>query len=105
MERVSEWFNKIKPLTHQRSRAHAISGVPAAETQLADLIIDAVKSIEMVRMVSSGTEAAMSAIGLARGYTRRDVIVKFAGVSVGSWVNAPHWRGGNELFLRKLLSG
>src|ERR1051325_7396206 len=36
-------------------------------------------AIEMVRMVSSGTEAAMSAIRLARGYTGRDVIIKFAG--------------------------
>src|SRR6185369_7680104 len=42
-------------------------------------IIELVPSIEMVRMVSSGTEAAMSAIRLARGFTGRDVIVKFAG--------------------------
>jgi glutamate-1-semialdehyde 2,1-aminomutase len=49
------------------------------ETQLADLIVELVPSIEMVRMVSSGTEASMSAIRLARGYTGRDVIVKFAG--------------------------
>jgi glutamate-1-semialdehyde 2,1-aminomutase len=49
------------------------------ETQLADLIVDAVPSIEMVRMVSSGTEASMSAIRLARGFTGRNVIVKFAG--------------------------
>jgi glutamate-1-semialdehyde 2,1-aminomutase len=49
------------------------------ETELAQLIIDAVPSIEMVRMVSSGTEAAMSAVRLARGFTGRDVIVKFAG--------------------------
>jgi glutamate-1-semialdehyde 2,1-aminomutase len=49
------------------------------ETQLADIIVDAVPSIEMVRFVSSGTEASMSAIRLARGFTGRDVIVKFAG--------------------------
>jgi glutamate-1-semialdehyde 2,1-aminomutase len=49
------------------------------ETVLAELIIDAVQSMEMVRMVSSGTEASMSAIRLARGFTGRDVIVKFAG--------------------------
>jgi glutamate-1-semialdehyde 2,1-aminomutase len=49
------------------------------ESELAELIIAAVPSIEMVRMVSSGTEASMSAIRLARGYTGRDVIVKFAG--------------------------
>jgi glutamate-1-semialdehyde 2,1-aminomutase len=49
------------------------------ESQLAELIIEAVPSIEMVRMVSSGTEAAMSAIRLARGFTGRDRIIKFAG--------------------------
>jgi glutamate-1-semialdehyde 2,1-aminomutase len=55
-------------------------GAPTeAESDLAEVIIDAVPSIEMVRMVSSGTEAAMSAIRLARGFTGRDVIVKFAG--------------------------
>jgi glutamate-1-semialdehyde 2,1-aminomutase len=55
-------------------------GAPTeAESQLAELIIDAVPSVEMVRLVSSGTEASMSAIRLARGFTGRDVIVKFAG--------------------------
>ena len=49
------------------------------ESQLAELIVQAVPSIEMVRMVSSGTEASMSAIRLARGFTGLDVIVKFAG--------------------------
>ncbi|MBY0526103.1 MAG: glutamate-1-semialdehyde 2,1-aminomutase [Gemmataceae bacterium] len=49
------------------------------ETRLAELIVAAVPSIEMVRMVSSGTEASMSAIRLARGFTGRDLIVKFAG--------------------------
>jgi len=49
------------------------------ESRMAELIIAAVPSIEMVRMVSSGTEASMSAIRLARGVTGRDVIVKFAG--------------------------
>jgi glutamate-1-semialdehyde 2,1-aminomutase len=58
----------------------ATFGAPTElETQLAELIIDAVPSIEMVRLVSSGTEASMSAIRLARGYTGRDVIAKFAG--------------------------
>lgn len=49
------------------------------ETILAQMVIDAVPSIEMVRMVSSGTEATMSAIRLARGYTGRDKILKFSG--------------------------
>ena len=55
-------------------------GAPCeAESELAALVIDAVPSIEMVRFTSSGTEAAMSALRLARGYTGRDLIVKFAG--------------------------
>jgi glutamate-1-semialdehyde 2,1-aminomutase len=49
------------------------------EVELAEEIIDAVPSIEMVRMVSSGTEATMSAIRLARGVTGRDKLIKFAG--------------------------
>ena len=55
-------------------------GAPtAAENELAELIVEAVPSIEKVRLVNSGTEATMSAIRLARGFTGRDVIVKFAG--------------------------
>lgn len=55
-------------------------GAPTVrESELAELIVDAVPSIEKVRMVNSGTEATMSAIRLARGYTGRDVIIKFAG--------------------------
>lgn len=49
------------------------------ESKLAKLVIERVPSIEMVRMVNSGTEATMSAIRLARGYTGRDIIVKFEG--------------------------
>jgi glutamate-1-semialdehyde 2,1-aminomutase len=49
------------------------------ETELAELIISMVPSVEMVRLVNSGTEATMSAIRLARGVTGRDKIVKFAG--------------------------
>ncbi len=55
-------------------------GAPTeAETLLAETIIEAMPSIESVRMVNSGTEATMSAIRVARGFTGRDVIVKFAG--------------------------
>src|SRR5205809_2292476 len=53
------------------------------EIALAEAIIDAVPSIEMVRLVNSGTEATMSAIRVARGFTRRDRIVKFEGCSHG----------------------
>ncbi|EGL53587.1 glutamate-1-semialdehyde 2,1-aminomutase [Methylophaga thalassica] len=49
------------------------------ETTMADLVCELVPSMELVRMVSSGTEATMSAIRLARGYTGRDKIVKFEG--------------------------
>ena len=49
------------------------------ETQMADKVCELVPSIDMVRMVSSGTEATMSALRLARGYTGRDKIVKFEG--------------------------
>ncbi len=49
------------------------------EVKLAEMVIDAVPSVEMVRMVNSGTEATMSAIRLARGVTGRDLIVKFDG--------------------------
>lgn len=55
-------------------------GAPTViETELADKICEVVPSIEMVRMVNSGTEATMTAIRLARGYTGRDKIVKFTG--------------------------
>jgi glutamate-1-semialdehyde 2,1-aminomutase len=50
-----------------------------AEVELAELVCTLVPSVEMVRMVSSGTEAVMSALRLARGYTGRDVVVKFDG--------------------------
>ena len=55
-------------------------GAPTTmETKLAELICSAVASIEQVRMVNSGTEATMSAIRLARGFTGRDKIIKFEG--------------------------
>ncbi|AQQ52877.1 glutamate-1-semialdehyde 2,1-aminomutase [Planococcus lenghuensis] len=55
-------------------------GAPTViENELAKLVIDRVPSIEMVRMVSSGTEATMSALRLARGYTGRNKILKFEG--------------------------
>jgi glutamate-1-semialdehyde 2,1-aminomutase len=55
-------------------------GAPTTmETKLAELICSAVASVEQVRMVNSGTEATMSAIRLARGFTGRDKIIKFEG--------------------------
>jgi glutamate-1-semialdehyde 2,1-aminomutase len=61
-------------------RRGASFGAPTElESELAELIVAAMPSIERVRMVSSGTEASMSAIRLARGFTGRDLILKFAG--------------------------
>ncbi|TWH78646.1 glutamate-1-semialdehyde 2,1-aminomutase [Sedimentibacter saalensis] len=55
-------------------------GVPSAvEVEMAEIITDAYKGCEMVRMVNSGTEATMSAIRTARGYTKKDKIIKFEG--------------------------
>jgi len=55
-------------------------GAPTeAEVEMAELLCELLPSIEMVRLVSSGTEATMSAIRLARGFTGRDAIVKFEG--------------------------
>ncbi|MEL6824451.1 MAG: glutamate-1-semialdehyde 2,1-aminomutase, partial [Calditrichota bacterium] len=65
----------------QQAANTAVSfGAPcAAEVEIAELIINMVPSVEMVRMVNSGTEATMSAIRLARGATGRDKIIKFSG--------------------------
>jgi glutamate-1-semialdehyde 2,1-aminomutase len=65
----------------QETAADGLSfGAPTPlETELARLVCELVPSIELVRMVSSGTEATMSAIRLARGYTGRDKVVKFEG--------------------------
>ena len=55
-------------------------GAPTAlETEMARMVVEAVPSLEMVRMVNSGTEAVMGALRLARGYTGREKILKFAG--------------------------
>ncbi|CAN5588842.1 glutamate-1-semialdehyde 2,1-aminomutase [soil metagenome] len=88
LDYVGSWGPLILGHCHPRVQA-AVSdalkrgstfGAPTEiESQLAEVIIDAVPSVEMIRFVSSGTEASMSAIRLARGFTRRDVIIKFAG--------------------------
>jgi glutamate-1-semialdehyde 2,1-aminomutase len=69
----------VQAVTEAAHRGLTYGAPTEAESVLAEMIVSAVPSIEMVRMVSSGTEAAMSAIRLARGFTGRDVIVKFAG--------------------------
>jgi glutamate-1-semialdehyde 2,1-aminomutase len=65
------------------------------ETKMASKIIEMVPSVEKVRMVSSGTEATMSAIRLARGYTRKNLIIKFSG----------NYHGHFDSFLIKAGSG
>jgi glutamate-1-semialdehyde 2,1-aminomutase len=85
---VSSWGPLILGHAHPRvTRAVADAlhrgtsfGAPTeAESELAELIVEAVPSVEMVRLVNSGTEATMSAIRLARAQTGRRLIVKFAG--------------------------
>ena len=65
----------------QRTTAKGLSfGAPCPqEVELAELVVGAVPGLEMVRFVSSGTEAVMSAVRLARGVTGRDAVVKFTG--------------------------
>ncbi len=71
---------KIIAAVRETALAGLSFGAPTAiETVLAKKVIELVPSIELVRMCSSGTEATMSAIRLARGYTGRDTIVKFEG--------------------------
>ena len=85
---VQSWgaliFGHADPETVEAVRAAALDGTSFGaaterEVELAAEIVDAFPSVEMVRLVSSGTEAAMSAIRLARGATRRDRILKFSG--------------------------
>ena len=69
----------IKAISDALRKGTSFGAPTELEIKLADLIIDAVPSIEMIRMVNSGTEATMSAIRLARGFTGRDMIIKFDG--------------------------
>ena len=66
-------------LSAQLEQGTALGGPTALEVELAQRVVDAVPSMEMVRFVNSGTEATMSALRLARAATGRDVIVKCAG--------------------------
>lgn len=71
---------KVVAAVQEAAASGCSFGAPTArEVRLAELIIEAFPSVEMVRMVNSGTEATMSAIRLARGFTGRDTIIKFAG--------------------------
>ncbi|MDR4504992.1 MAG: glutamate-1-semialdehyde 2,1-aminomutase [Candidatus Scalindua sp.] len=69
----------LKAIKHTLEKGTSFGAPTELEIQLAELVREAVPSIEKVRMVNSGTEATMSAIRLARGYTGRDLVVKFDG--------------------------
>ena len=87
-----DWVQSWGPLIFGHADAETVEAVREAaldgtsfgapterEVELAAEIVDAVPSVERVRLVSSGTEAAMSAVRLARGFTHRDRVIKFAG--------------------------
>jgi glutamate-1-semialdehyde 2,1-aminomutase len=85
---VQSWgpliFGHADPDTVEAVREAALDGTSFGapterEVELAQEVVDAVPSVELVRLVSSGTEAAMSAVRLARGFTYRDRVIKFAG--------------------------
>ena len=91
-ERYLDWVQSWGPLIFGHADPEVVAAVQATaakgttfgaatqlEVDLAAELVDAVPSLEKVRLVSSGTEAAMSAVRLARGATRRDRIIKFAG--------------------------
>jgi glutamate-1-semialdehyde 2,1-aminomutase len=88
LDYIGSWGPMILGHAHPRVLAATMEAVSAGssygapcerESEMAEQIRRMMPSVEMVRMVSSGTEAAMSALRLARGYTGRNVVVKFAG--------------------------
>jgi glutamate-1-semialdehyde 2,1-aminomutase len=69
----------VDAITAVLERGTSFGAPTDLEIQLAEMVIDAVASVDVVRMVNSGTEATMSAIRLARGATGRDLVIKFDG--------------------------
>jgi glutamate-1-semialdehyde 2,1-aminomutase len=89
-------FPKVVEAIQKQALIATSFGAPTElEIELAELVISMMPSIEMLRMVSSGTEATMSAIRLARGYTGREKIIKFEGC----------YHGHGDSFLIKAGSG
>ncbi len=70
----------VAALREAAARGTSYGAPTAAETELAELVQEAFPSMELLRFVNSGTEATMSAIRVARGFTKRNLIVKFEGV-------------------------
>jgi glutamate-1-semialdehyde 2,1-aminomutase len=85
----------IEAVTDAASRGLSFGSSTPAETALAELVEGRVAPVEKLRLVSTGTEATMSAIRLARGFTGRDVLVKFAG----------HYHGHSDGLLAEAGSG
>ncbi len=85
----------LEAVTNAAANGTSYGAPTLIETEMAEQIVKMVPSIEKVRMVNSGTEATMSAIRLARGYTKRELIIKFAGC----------YHGHGDSFLIKAGSG
>ncbi|GAA4377146.1 glutamate-1-semialdehyde 2,1-aminomutase [Agromyces bauzanensis] len=85
----------IEAVTDAASRGLSFGASTPAETELAELVEQRVGPVEQLRLVSTGTEATMSAIRLARGFTGRDVLVKFSG----------HYHGHSDGLLTEAGSG
>jgi glutamate-1-semialdehyde 2,1-aminomutase len=94
--RYVDWVCSWGPLIHGHAHPDVVAAVgeaaargtsygaaTAAEVELAETVVDRIPSVEMLRMTSSGTEAAMGAVRLARAVTGREVVVKFAGAYHG----------------------
>ena len=101
---ISSWgpliFGHADKITQEKLNEYLLKGTTYGaptiiESKMAKKIIELVPSIEKVRMVNSGTEATMSAIRLARGYTTRNLILKFSG----------NYHGHGDSFLIKAGSG
>lgn len=69
----------VKAIQEQAAKGTSFGAPTVLENKLAKIVIERVPSVEMVRFVSSGTEATMAALRLARGYTGRNIIMKFEG--------------------------
>jgi len=87
--------NVLKALRDQLEHGVSYGAPTALEVQMADLLVASLPSLEKVRMVNSGTEATMSALRLARGFTGRDNVLKFEGC----------YHGHGDAFLVKAGSG
>ena len=87
--------NVVKAVSQQVEKGFSYGAPTEMETSLAKLITTMVPNVDMIRMVNSGTEACMSAVRLARGFTGRMKLLKFEG----------HYHGHADMFLKKAGSG